>query len=203
MRMTLLLKPRSFYSSLAAMLLGMALFMIVVPSTAQAQVTFDVSATFADNNSIPLAGTVTINTTTGTVGGFYFNIPMMTIGSTTLAGALFTPSTANASFFAHGGGSGSEIDFQLFGAPSNGEELYLEIPQTTLVSYVGGSLLQELTSGDIMLHTGYQSGPQSNPFIEISEDGSITPTPEPSSLILFAIGLLVLLGVALNKKAMA
>jgi hypothetical protein len=198
MEITRLLKPRAFFSGIAAMLLAVALFMLVVPSRAQAQTTFDVSATFADNNSTPLTGTVTINTATGAVDGFDFDIPTMTIGSTTLGGALFTPSTANESYLTHPGGS--EIDFQLIGAPPEGDTLFLEIPQTTLVSYAGGPLLQEVTSDGTMLHTSYQSGARSNPFIEITEDGSITPAPEPSSLILFATSLLGLLGVALKKE---
>jgi hypothetical protein len=177
MEMRQLPNHKARFSCIATMLLGVALVMLVVPGRAEAQTTFDVSATFADINSTPLTGTLTINTATGAVDGFDFNIPTMTIGSTTLDGALFTPLTANKSYVTHTGGSGSEIDFQLFDAPADGEELFLEIPQTSLVAYAGGSLLQELTSDGTMLHTGYQSGAQSNPFIEITEDGSITPTP--------------------------
>jgi hypothetical protein len=178
-------------------LVVVALLVLITPLRVQADSSFHVAATFADNNSTALQGTLTINTTTGAVDGFYFDIPIMTIGSTTLAGALFTPSTATESYSTHSGGS--EIDFQLFGAPPEGEELFLEIPQTTLVSYGGGSLLQEVTSGGTMLHTGYQSGVQSNPFIELTENGTITPVPEPSSLTLIAAGLLGLLIVALLK----
>ena len=158
--------------TIPAILLGIGLFALNVPCRAQADTTFAVSATFSDNSSTPLVGILIINTATGAIDGFNFSIPTMTIGSTTLPGAQFTPSTANAFYFTHAGGS--EVDIQLFGAPSNSEELYLEIPQTTLVSYAGGLLLQEVTSGETMLHSGYQSGAQSNPFIELTSNGSIT-----------------------------
>src|SRR5208283_443080 len=131
-----LLRARTFFSSIAAMLLGVALFVLVAPGRVQAQAVFDVSATFGDNSSTPLTGTLTINTATGVVDGFYFNIPTMTIGSTTLAGALFTPATANEGYFINS--DWSYITLQLFDAPPEGEELFLEIPQTTLVSYTGG-----------------------------------------------------------------
>jgi hypothetical protein len=196
MKTSQFLKRRTF-PTITAMLLGIGLFALMAPGRAQADSIFDVSATFSDNSSTPLIGTLTINTATGAIDGFDFNIPTMTIGSTTLAGALFTPSTATAFNFTHAGGS--EIDIQLLGAPPNSEELFLEIPQTTLVSYAGGLLLQEVTSGGTMLHTGYQSGAQSNPFIELSGNGSITPVPEPSGLILFAAGLLGLFVVTLKK----
>ena len=178
----------------------LVVLILVAPGMIRADSTFNVSATFADNSSTPLTGTLTINTATGAVDGFHFDIPTMTIGSTTLAGALFTPSTATVSNFTHPGGS--EIDFQLFGAPPQGEILFLEIPQATLVSYTGGLLLQEVNSGGTILHTGYQSGVQSNPFFVLTENGTITPTPEPSCLTLLVTGVLGLLGASL-KKAIA
>jgi hypothetical protein len=183
--------------TISALLLSMLILMLAAPRRVRADSTFNVSATFADNSSTALTGTLTINTATGAVDGFNFDIPTMTIGSTTLAGALFTPSTATESYFTHPGGS--EIDFQLFGAPPQGEILFLEIPQTTLVSYTGGLLLQGVNSGGTILHTGYQSGVQSNPFIELTGNGTITPTPEPSCLTLLATGVLGLLGAALKK----
>jgi hypothetical protein len=97
---------------------------------------------------------------------------------------------------------GLKIDFQLFGAPPQGEILFLEIPQTALVSYTGGLLLQEVNSGGTFLQTGYQSGVKSNPFTELTANGTITPTAEPSCLTLLATGVLGLLGAAL-KKAIA
>ncbi len=191
------LQARTFFSSIAAMLLAMAIFVLAAPGRTRAQELFDVSATFGDNSSTPLTGTLTINTATGVVDGFYFNIPTMTIGSTTLEGALFTPTTANEGYFINS--DWSYITLQLIDAPPEGEELFLEIPQTTLVSYTGGVLLKEVTVGSTVFQTGYQSGAQSNPFINITENGSITPSPEPSSYILFASGLLGLLSFALKK----
>jgi hypothetical protein len=67
---------------------------------------------------------------------------------------------------------GLKIDFQLFGAPPQGEILFLEIPQTALVSYTGGLLLQEVNSGGTFLQTGYQSGVKSNPFTELTANGT-------------------------------
>ena len=115
------LRHRAF-RSISVMLLDVGLFMLVAPRNARADSIFNVSGTFTDNSSTSLTGTLTINTITGAVDGFDFNIPTMTVGSTTLAGALFTPSTATVVFFAHAGGS--EIDFQLFGAPPQGETLF-------------------------------------------------------------------------------
>lgn len=132
--------------------------------------TFNVSATFADKNSTPLVGTVTINTSTGAIDGFAFNIPTMTIGSTTLPGAVFTPQTATAGFFTNP----SEIVLQLKGAPLYGESLFLFIPQVTLTEYPGGSLLQSVFLNGQTYNTGYQSGAQSNPFIGIAGNGLVS-----------------------------
>ena len=81
-----------------SVLLCMLIFVLAAPGRVQADSTFNVSATFADNNSTPLTGTLTINTATGAVDGFHFDIPTMTTGSTTLAGALFTPATATSKY---------------------------------------------------------------------------------------------------------
>ena len=59
-----------------------------------------------------------------------------------------------------------------------------------------------MNSGGTFLHTGYQSGVQSNPFFELTENGTITPTPEPSCLTLLVTAVLGLLGAA-RKKAIA
>ncbi len=56
----------------------------------QAAVNFNGSATFADNNSTPLTGTLAIDTTTGVIDAFDCNIPNVTTGSPTSQGALFT-----------------------------------------------------------------------------------------------------------------
>ena len=171
--------------ALAVVLL--ALLFVTGVQAALADTLFKVSATFSDNNSTPFTGTVEINTQTGAIDQFYFNIPTMNLGTTTLAGALFTPDTATPDFTGIGypctASLGSFITFQLFGAPSNSEELYLLIPQSSLISYNGGALLQQVTCSGKAFHTGYQSGLQSNPFIEITANGSITPSavPEPAA----------------------
>jgi hypothetical protein len=159
---------------------------------AQADTIFDVSGTFADDNSTPLTGTITLNTATGAIDGFDFNIPTMINGSTTLPGALFTPATATHSFSDFG--PGAFVNFQLFGAPSEGEELFLLIPPPTL-PFTGSPLLQELTFNGQDFHTGYQSGVQSNPFFELKGNGSITPapTPEPSAYLFLGIGIVGIL----------
>lgn len=165
--------PVRFLGLIISLLLAAASF---------AQTTFVVSGTFSDNSSTPFTGIVNINTQTGAIVGFNFNIPTMTLGATTLPGANFTPSTATANFFSSNAppcspAQGGFMTFQLFNAPPNSEELYLLIPQSSLISYNGGALLQQVTCGGQAFHTGYQSGLQSNPFFEISGNGSIT-TPQ-------------------------
>jgi len=86
--------------------------------SARADTIFSVSGTFADNNSTPLTGTITINSATGAIDGFDFDIPTMTTGTTTLAGALFTPATATESF--DNFGPAAFIDFQLFWCSAGG-----------------------------------------------------------------------------------
>lgn len=150
---------------------------------------FNVSGTFGDNNSTPLTGTLTINTATGSIDGFSFNVPTMTIscgnpscqdGSATLPGALFTPQTATAGFFSDPDKSlGSYIE--LFGAPAGSEELWLLIPQTTLISYTGGILLKNITFQGTVYQSGYQFGAGSNPFINLSGNGVITPLASESA----------------------
>lgn len=136
--------------------------------------TFNVSSIFADLNLTPLTGTVTINTFTGAIDGFNFNIPTMTISDgksqTTLTGAVFNPQTATAGFFT----KPSEMVFQLNGAPPFGETLFLFIPQSTLTCYPGGTLLQSVFLNGQTFNTGYQSGPQSNPFIGTAGNGLIS-----------------------------
>jgi hypothetical protein len=159
---------------------------------AQADTILDVSGTFDDNNSTPLTGTITLDEATGAIDGFDFDIPTMTIGSSTLAGALFTPATATVSF--DNFGPAAFVNFQLNGAPPEGEELFLLIPPPTL-PHTGGPLLQEVTFDDQDYHTGYQSGVQSNPFFELTGNGSITlaPTPEPSSYAFLGLSIAGLL----------
>jgi hypothetical protein len=156
---------------------------------AQADTLFAVSGTFADNNSTALTGTITLSAATGNINGFSFNIPTMTTGSTTLPGALFTPATATPSFSSFG--PGAFVTFQLFGAPPQGEELFLLIPAPVANPYTGGPLLQQLTFQAQVFHTGYQSGGQANPFFQLSRDGSITlvSTPEPSSYLFLGFGI--------------
>jgi hypothetical protein len=164
---------------------------------AHADTVFDVSGTFDDNNSTPLVGTITLGPA-NTLDGFFFDIPSMTIGSTALAGALFTPSTATASFDDFG--PAAFLNFQLFGAPPEGEELFLLIPEPIATPFEGSSLLQAVSSGGQVFHTGYQSGPQSNPFFELAGNGTITPAaaPEPSSYLFLGLGVA---GILLKRHA--
>jgi hypothetical protein len=162
---------------------------------ARADTTFDVSGTFADNDSTPLTGTITLNSS-GAIDGFFFDIPTMNSGPTTLAGALFTPATATPSFSDFG--PGAFVTFQLFGAPPEGEELFLLIPEPIGNPYSGGPLLQQLSFGGQVFHTGYQSGPQSNPFFELAGNGCITvATPEPSSCLFLGFGIA---GILLKRR---
>jgi hypothetical protein len=85
----------------------------------------------------------------------------MTNGSTTFPVALFTPATATHSFSNFG--PGAFVNFRLFDAPPEGEELFLNGQH---------------------FHTGYQSGVQANPFFELQVPApSPATTPEPSSYL--------------------
>jgi hypothetical protein len=154
---------------------------------AQADTIFDVSGIFDDNNSTPLLGTFTLSSTNA-LDGFDFNIPTMINGSTTLAGALFTPATATASFSDFG--PAAFLSFQLLGATPEGETLFLLIPEPIATPFAGSALLQAVSSGGQVFHTGYQSGPQSNPFFELKDDGTIAAAaPEPSAYLFLGLGV--------------
>jgi hypothetical protein len=54
--------------------LACACFLVPGLEAQSSDTTFNVSATFADNSSTPLIGTVTINISTGVIDGFNFDI---------------------------------------------------------------------------------------------------------------------------------
>ena len=200
---------RRAFPTISAMLLGIGLFTLMAPDGVQAgsTSTFNVSATFADNASTRLTGTVTINTATGAVDGFNFDIPTMTVGATVMPGLNLTPLTANGSFFNESGpcspSVGGELGFSIDGSSPGTEELELVIPQTTLVGYRGGTILNSIPCSSFSsgkLFTGFADFTSSSGgFVKIFGTGTINVVPEPSSLLLLASSLLVLFRVELKK----
>lgn len=166
---------------------------LLLARPAEAANIFNVSATFADNNSTPLTGTIAIDSITDDIIDFSFNIPAMTNGTTNLAGALFTPATANLSFGSIGA-STLAVEFQLKGTQQQGADtLYLLVP-TPPSPYPGGPVLREVVFEGQAFHSGYQSGPPSTPFFLLKADGIVTPAavPEPASYLCVGFGMVAL-----------
>jgi hypothetical protein len=193
-------------SMIAALLL--AFFFAISAQPAQADTIFNVSATFADNNSTPVTGTVTINTATWVVDGFNFNIPTMTVGTSTVQGLIFTPLTATGELLNPLADSsckpsdGSVLGFNIKGTPGGTETLQFLIAQTTLVGYAGSTIINSIPCPARTFFSVFGNVPSSSQFVTLSGTGTITaaPTPEPCSLFMLSTGLLGLVGAMRRKR---
>jgi hypothetical protein len=171
---------------------------VVFPIAAKADVvTFDLSGTINYTNTV--SGTLLIDTTTGTfVSGDlqYQGMNFDVGGSSTLEDySLFMP-------------MGSVIGLSTAGSdPFPYFDILL--PQNSLVGYTGGSLCYNASPsvdwvvsncGDelISLYTGLQGGPA-----EQWTSGLVSPTPEPSTLLLLGTAGLLLLAVGRRKPGNA
>jgi len=165
---------------LALAVLGL---MARAPAPARADLTtFDAEGTFSDGAT--LSGTSTIDTMLGLVTAINLSI-------TPLGGSpeLFTT-------IDHQGLTGlSQYAFNSFG--TNGDQLGIVFPLTSLIGYQGGPLSPN--SGYLNVHA------EPHPMSEALVSGSFTTVPEPNSLVVSTVGAVacVLAYVSANKRRAA
>jgi hypothetical protein len=143
----------------------------VTVGTANATI-FDVSG----SGTIPMGGTLTINTSTGAVGPEDVTVP----NPPNTTGLDFTNLTSSML------GSGSAWDITLNQGGVFGYSLLLIVPVTTLVGYAGGTI------EDVDL---YQTalGPEAGLLCTSGDCGALTasapaPVPEPSTWAMMLLG---------------
>jgi hypothetical protein len=166
--------PR-FYALLAA-----ALFLPAFAAHADTITGFVLTSSLA-------SGTVQIDTTTGVVESIDLTSPAVQSGDT----FAYT-------YYDAGEDGITEIAEGYFPPePANGEiEIIIYLPVNTLVGYDGGAICSldnpcDPTSPHPVISFGNHSGE--------AVDGTLSPTPEPSSLTLLATGVVGIAGVARRK----
>lgn len=141
--------------------------------------TFTVTGTFPDST---LAGTITIDTTTGSATAI--DVSLSSPEATT-----FT--TISSQVPAYGGANEYEIN-----TIAGNEELQLLLNSASLIGYTGGSLTTPPYDSDLEVN---------GQFYEDLTSGQVTVptsvTPEPSSIALLGTGLLGVAGVVRKRFA--
>lgn len=160
--------------------------------------TFNASGQFANGNS--LSGTITINTTQGT-------IQSVDLTAGTGSGLAFNASTT-ALPSSSSSSTGTTIDM----SNTTGNDLNLGVPVNSLVGYTGGSLMSLDAPGSIngfTFESGYVLGYDdatvylTSGSLTVSSTTSPPPTvsaPEPGSLAIFGAGVFGLLGFGLVSR---
>lgn len=164
------------------------LFLPALAAYADTVTTFNFAGTF-DLGTVPdtASGTVTIDTTSGAVQTIDLTFP-------TLSSEAGVPSTMSESY-------GPPQNFTQIGETWIGQPgmnyyagIGLDIPVASLVGYAGGNICSlddpcaDATSGIVIGIDGYD-------FI----DGTLSPTPEPSSLTLLGAGALAMVGMMRDR----
>jgi hypothetical protein len=150
--------------------------LLCLPSLTLAQTIFDVTGTLALSGATlgNLSGTIDINTQTGMVTGWSISIPEMITPYGGAGGYVLNPADSELSL-THGSG----VQDLLFSNSS--------LPELSLV--INGTTLQGFAGSPIMNQSQFFFG-DGRPFYDIPVTaGSLTPMPEPSSLILTMSGL--------------
>ena len=164
--------------------LAAVLFLPAFAAYADTVTTFDLTGTY-DLGITPYAasGTVTIDTTTGAVQA-------IDLGFQSLASDAVVAYTLSESY-------GEPLNFSEIGEGWTGlpgtdysAAIDMAIPVATLAGYAGGNICSlDNPCADTM--SIIELGTVDNDFV----DGTLIPTPEPSSLILMAIGALAMVGM--------
>jgi hypothetical protein len=182
---------------IAKYVLAAALIALVTPSAVRAEtIVFDASGTFSDGSI--LTGTLTTDTTTGLVTAASLSTTgTKALGPFTLV-LIQHPVKGNASLETVG----------IFDSSIN-DGLSLVFP--TLTSYTGGSLSLcgsafahcPLPTGFILSDLGIDFNTTNAVFPLIEGMLTPVPTPEPSCLLLFGVGLSGLVTMTLFRKQLA
>ena len=166
------------------MRVSLACLALVCPGLAAATATsyattFDVSGTFATGT---LGGTINIDVTNNTVTSADVTASgtsPATIGPFTIIDNVVeypSPPTANLLYIA------------LSDAPSNFDTLVLFLPTSTLTGYSGGELCSATYTCSLSAQTYLEPAGTTGLFEDLTS-GSLTATPLPAALPLFATGL--------------
>jgi hypothetical protein len=157
---------------------------------------FDASGTFFFGAT--LSGTVTIDTTNGTVTAANLVTVDQMFGPPGPQSFTFIQSQGKDVFGPSPGGS-DYYGLQLGTAASGFPELDLVLPTATLVNYPGGFISStSQTFSDLVSAIAYSGG--ANGLITDLSQGSFTPVPEPASLTLLGIGAFGMMGYAWRRR---
>jgi hypothetical protein len=171
------------YALALAVVLGLMALLASGTVRADSTATLDVAGTFSNGDT--LSGTVTLDTTTGTVES-------VSLSSSSMPDTLFTTYFVSPQAY-------DDILIATY-SPVISEEIGLEIPTDDLVGYTGGPLCS-LSDPCGAINYNEDSN-EYNPEFFFLQQGSLTPTPEPSSLLLFGTGIALICMATLVRRWM-